>query len=367
MIMGFSTRRLNESKMLNFFSLASFAILVGIWSANDTYLLQTFTNHPEMIKMHSYLCLIFLAYPPVSFMAYATDRKNTKLLPVMVVLVTLNLAANMLLSGFGIVDPHDLLILSHINICAAMGMVVYLMASAIRKKTINHFFLRMTLIGMTAALLGVTTDLLRFWLDKNGTYGASTFTQIGVLIFIVLEGAYLIRERGILAVEQERAELMEKMAYTDGLTELANRAAFHEKECELRSCKKICIIVQLDINFLKTVNDVYGHAEGDKHIIAAANTIRTSFAGCGTCFRTGGDEFVVIAQQMPAAEMERILGQMEKQIAAYNKSEHPPVPLALAYGYAEYNPEKDALEAAEQLADQRMYERKRRMKEKTIP
>lgn len=49
---------------------------------------------------------------------------------------------------------------------------------------------------------------------------------------------------------------MKKMAYNDGLTELANRAAFHEKEAEIRCDHLPCIIVQLDINFLKKVNDV---------------------------------------------------------------------------------------------------------------
>ena len=285
-------------------------------------------------------------------MASATNNKNTKLLPCMIVLISINLAANTLLSGFGIFDPHDLLILSHINIGAAMIMVVFLMTRAIRLKTLNKFFVKMTLIGMTAALLGVSIDMIRFWLDKNGSYGSSPFTQIGVLVFIVLEGAYLIKE------------LMEKMAYTDGLTELANRAAFHEKEDQLHKAKKRCIIVQLDINYLKTVNDVHGHSEGDKHIMAAAVCIRDSFSDKGTCYRTGGDEFIVVSENTEVSDIEKILENMEQKVKEYNEKEKPPVPLALAYGYAEYIPDRDSLESVEKLADQRMYERKRMMKQK---
>lgn len=363
MIMGFSTRSLNENKMLNFFSLGSFAILVGTWSLNDSYLLQTYTNHPEIIKMLSYLCLIFIAYPPVSFMASATENKHTKLLPAMVVLISVNLAANMMLSGFGIFDPHDLLLLSHINIGVAMVMVVTLMFKAIHRKQLSKTFIKMTIIGMTAALLGVSTDMFRFWADKNGSYGSSPFTQIGVLVFIVSEGIYLIKERGRLAVERERTELMEKMAYTDGLTELSNRAAFHEKEEAIRKDGQPCFIVQLDINYLKTVNDVHGHAEGDKHIIAAANSIKDSFSAVGSCYRTGGDEFIVIAMNKKEADVEHSLEKLEKTVAKYNQKEQPPVPLELAYGYAEYIPDKDQLEAAEKLADDRMYAKKRRMKQ----
>jgi diguanylate cyclase (GGDEF)-like protein len=309
------------------------------------------------------MCIIFIAYPPVSFMASATENKDTKLLPIMVVLISLNLVANMLLSGFGIFDPHDLLILSHINIIVAMIMVVFLMVKAIRRKSINKLFVRLSLIGMLAALLGVTTDMLRFWTDKTGAYGSSPYTKTGVLIFIVLEGAYLIKERGRLAVERERAELMEKMAYTDGLTELANRAAFHEKEGIISEKRQPCFIVQLDINYLKTVNDEYGHAEGDKHIIAAADCINNSFSGVGECYRTGGDEFIVIAVNSKDEDIKRSLEKLERAAEKYNQKEIPPVPLELAYGYAEFDPNKDNLENAEKLADERMYAKKRRMKQ----
>ena len=110
----------------------------------------------------------------------------------------------MLFSGFNVIDPHDMLILSHLNICVSMIMVVILMAKAIRRKQLNKVFVKMSLIGMSAALLGVSTDLLRFWTDKTGEYGTSPYTKVGVLIFIVSEGIYLIKERGRLAVEREQ-------------------------------------------------------------------------------------------------------------------------------------------------------------------
>ena len=53
---------------------------------------------------------------------------------------------------------------------------------------------------------------------------------------------------------------------------------------------------------------------------------------------------------------------MEKAAAAYNAKAKPPVPLQIAYGYAHYTTQADMLEAAEKLADERMYEKKRAMK-----
>ena len=106
----------------------------------------------------------------------------------------------------------------------------------------------------------------------------------------------------------------------------------------------------------------YGHAEGDRHIINAAHIIRDSFSDIGTSYRTGGDEFIVVAEKGGTAEVERSLNVMESQINAYNKKEKPPVPLQIAYGFAHCEPKGDMLYAAEKLADERMYEKKRAMK-----
>ncbi|MBR4627273.1 MAG: diguanylate cyclase [Ruminococcus sp.] len=361
LILGFTTR--SAAKYVNFFSLGAFAILVGIWSANDTLILQVFTQRPEIIRFINYLCLIFIAYLPVSFMASVTDNRKSVLLPILFALVTVNFALTMTLSALDIRDVRQMLLFSHINIAVAMCMTVYFMAVAFRKKTIDRNFLQTVIIGMTCAVLGVAVDLIRFKFIKNSIFGSSLFTRVGVLIFVVLMDIHLMRERTRLAVEQGKSELMVKIAYTDVLTELANRAAFHEKEAEIRRERLACVIVQLDINFLKKVNDVYGHAEGDRHIISAAHIIRDSFSNIGTSYRTGGDEFIVVAEKCGSSEVESALADLEKRVADYNSKETPPVPLQIAYGFANCEPKADTLDAAEKLADERMYEKKRAMKD----
>ena len=54
---------------------------------------------------------------------------------------------------------------------------------------------------------------------------------------------------------------------------------------------------------------------------------------------------------------------MEEKLAVHNETEKPPVPLQIAYGHAHYDGNADTLEAVEVLADQRMYEKKKAMKE----
>ena len=361
-ILGFTTRATAEDNTLNFFSLGAFAILIGIWSANDTLILQVYTHHPEMVRFINFISLIFLAYPPVSFMASATGNNKTILLPVLKLLTATNFILTITLSILGVSDIKLMLPFSHINVIIALLMTVYLMIKAVRNKTIDRRFAHTVSLGMFLAVAGVVTDLIRYLFVKNSRLDTALFTKTGVTVFILLMGLHLMRERTRLAVEQGQAELMRYVAYTDGLTGLNNRAAFHLKEKDVTDHKTACTVIQLDINFLKKVNDDYGHAEGDRHIIAAANIIKTSFEGIGTSYRTGGDEFIVIATTTDQTAVIAALEKLEKMSAEYNAKEKPPVPLRLAYGCALYTEESESLEAAEKIADKRMYEKKKHMK-----
>ena len=362
LIIGVITQGISERSNIDFFSLGAFSILTGIYSANETLILQLFTERPDVVRFCAAIALMFVSFFPVSFMANVTHHRDTVLLPIMFTLNISNFVITTLLSLLGISDVALMLAFSHINIVAAVIMTFYLMLRAVRKKTNDIGFLHTVITGMSFALVGAGIDLLRYVIFRNRILGNSIFTRVGVLVFVVFMGIQLMRERTRLAVEREKSLLMEKLAYTDSLTELKNRLAFHVKENEIRTEHISCNVVQLDINNLKKVNDEYGHAEGDRHIISAANIIRNCFSDIGTCYRTGGDEFIVIAEKGDIKDVISALTAMEKDSEEYNNREEPPVPMQIAYGYAHYTAQTDMLEAAEKLADQRMYEKKKQMK-----
>ncbi len=361
LFMGVTNKNLKQENDMNFYSLGTFAVLNGLWAVNDTYILQALTQFPAMIKLLNYLCLIFNAYPSISFIASATNHKNTVLLKILRVLVVVNFTLTLLLNAWGICDMHYMLNVSLAIIALSICMAIYLLIRAVRHKSIDKHFAQTLGTGIGPAVIGISADLIRYKIGENHILGTSAFTRIGVLIFLLVLGIHLIHERHRLTIERNRAEIMAKMAYTDGLTELHNRIAFSEKEKEICSNEKSCVVVQLDVNFLKKVNDVYGHAEGDRHIIAAAHIIRDSFEKIGICYRTGGDEFIVVAEYGGKTETENALEEMQRKIHAYNNREKPPVPLEIAYGYAEYTPSEELTEV-ERLADQRMYTCKKKMK-----
>ena len=87
---------------------------------------------------------------------------------------------------------------------------------------------------------------------------------------------------------------VEGLSLLDELTGFYNRRSFEE------SCKEIgrgvipenLLVVSMDANGLKDVNDKLGHEAGDELICAAADCMKSCFGGYGKLFRTGGDEFM---------------------------------------------------------------------------
>lgn len=347
---------------LGFVSLGAFSFLIGLWSMNDTFVPQLITEKPEIINYISDLCIILLAYPLVSFTATAVKKRGTPLLRMIAILTAVNLILTLMLPGLGISDPHYMQLFSRINIILAIAANVYLIITAIRNKSIESGFVRTIIIGMAATMAGFSTDFLLYLFSEGNKYDSGTFSRSGAIIFIILVGIYLLRENSRVISEHGKTELMKKMAYSDALTELPNRAAYYEKEASLQKSKQNCTIAMLDINCLKTVNDEHGHAEGDKHIKAAARIINDSLSKLGTCYRVGGDEFAAVLDTDDTQAIENALNEMKQAEEAYNLAEMPPVPLHIAYGYTIYAPNDMTLESAENTADNKMYDMKRIMK-----
>lgn len=126
-----------------------------------------------------------------------------------------------------------------------------------------------------------------------------------------------------------------------------------EKELRKRTSGQV-LFVHFDVNFLKKVNDEYGHAEGDRHLKATAKVLSDSFAEFGKVYRLGGDL---------TEHYQQGISKLEQAQTEYNETQSPPVPLQIAHGMAEYDCSQRDPEIAERLADSRMYEHKRSMKQ----
>jgi diguanylate cyclase (GGDEF)-like protein/PAS domain S-box-containing protein len=121
------------------------------------------------------------------------------------------------------------------------------------------------------------------------------------------EPQYLIKTHEDVTDRRQTESRMAHMAYHDGLTDLPNRAAFLQALAQMiEACEgtdEEFAVLSLDLDGLKEVNDVFGHAIGDKLLIEVAHRIQASARG-GVVARLSGDEFgLIIDGKQPVAGM----------------------------------------------------------------
>ncbi len=119
------------------------------------------------------------------------------------------------------------------------------------------------------------------------------------------EPQYLIKTHEDVTDRRQTESRMAHMAYHDGLTDLPNRAAFLQALAQMiEACAgtdEEFAVLSVDLDGLKEINDVFGHAVGDKLLIEVSRRIQNSARG-GVVARLSGDEFgLIIDGKQPAA------------------------------------------------------------------
>lgn len=153
-------------------------------------------------------------------------------------------------------------------------------------------------LGKQAATTAAMVVNDAFWGELYVTYFRVEESQ-GADDYAYLEVCLAILECALARVAQIQS--LERLAYQDPLTGLANRRALDEAAAaafvKLGDPGMTCMtVVAFDLNGLKEVNDRRGHAEGDRLIMSSASLIRTHFNALpgSLAARVGGDEFVVL-------------------------------------------------------------------------
>jgi diguanylate cyclase (GGDEF)-like protein/PAS domain S-box-containing protein len=121
------------------------------------------------------------------------------------------------------------------------------------------------------------------------------------------EPQYLIKTHEDVTDRRQTESRMAHMAYHDGLTDLPNRAAFLQALAQMiEACEgtdEEFAVLSVDLDGLKEINDVFGHAMGDKLLIEVSRRIQASARG-GVVARLSGDEFgLIIDGKQPVAGM----------------------------------------------------------------
>jgi two-component system cell cycle response regulator len=125
------------------------------------------------------------------------------------------------------------------------------------------------------------------------------------------------------AVERHQMQMeLRSLALRDDLTGLHNRRGFLLlAEQQMKVSKRnhsSCLLLFLDVDQLKQINDTLGHAVGNEAIVEAAKVLRSTFRHCDILARLGGDEFVVLAVGTSDSSEAALREHIKQKIAAVN-------------------------------------------------
>ena len=346
--------------------LGAFSLGIGGWSLIETNVLQFLVGDTQILKPIDNLFLILLVMPLLLFADWLYGVLKYKIVRVFCILQIIYLVSCIILPLAGVMDWHELLPIARVFIgIFAVGFIAISVWSnrflfVREEKRSAEAFLQMA--GIVALCGSAVIELLRYF--TNDSMDRALFLRFGLLIFILCFASSSLFQTYKLIAQGMEYNDVQKIAYSDPLTQLGNRAAYLER---LEECVKEHIlrlgIVYLDVNNLKKVNDVHGHEQGDILIRTAAGVIEESFGLFGRAYRIGGDEFCVLIDTGAIEGYDKAVDIFQKKIEAVNKSGKYIFHLQIAHGFicCEADSMK-TVEDAVKSADERMYRNKVQLK-----
>jgi len=144
----------------------------------------------------------------------------------------------------------------------------------------------------------------------------------------------------------------------DSLTKLPNRAKFYKS---LAAAASFYVVMLIDLDGFKAVNDTHGHAAGDELLCVVANRLRAAMRQGDMVARLGGDEFAVLmsSPDLNATAVERVAADICASLAAPVALAAAVVKISASVGISAFANQAPDAEALVRQADAAMYEVKR--------
>ena len=218
------------------------------------------------------------------------------------------------------------------------------------------------ILALSVAILALTANLT----GRKTILGftESTAAQILVALVLVFTGQVIFQHLSFrrlqreLAEQQIQAEVFRRLAMFDPLTGLYNRRYAEQRlKAEIsRSARRghPLIVVLIDVNDFKQINDTYGHQAGDTVLKEFAKRLHHATRGADLAARWGGDEFMMLLVDCELTQLPSILARLEGFEVVVQGRE---LPVSLAIGWKSFQP-GDHMSDLIERADRMLYTNK---------
>ncbi|MFZ8201368.1 putative bifunctional diguanylate cyclase/phosphodiesterase [Alteromonas portus] len=212
-------------------------------------------------------------------------------------------------------------------------------------------------------------DKAQLALDKQVRFESKIKTQSGEIKIVDISVAlfetyqqtssYLIATMRDISERKRNEAKLRQLALHDELTGLSNRNSLRESIAGLVQQKKHFVLVFIDLDGFKAINDNAGHERGDVELQRVGALLTSMFGPIGEVGRWGGDEFIAVLPEQNLEEIsersERLISQIEEDVITVKATE---LMLSASMGIAQYPEHSDNIEGLVQCADAAMYRAK---------
>ncbi|AOM82009.1 putative diguanylate cyclase (GGDEF domain) [Salisediminibacterium beveridgei] len=329
---------------------------MGIWFLAESRMIQYVTGDQFIIGSLAYLSIALVPIPILIYLRDVIFTGKSRLISffVYVVFVWFVLIGFLQLSGIaGFFQTAPYTLMGSLIICTVMiGLMIheyYLYKNADAAK----FLFALSILIAFAFLEG-------FIFFFSSPVFISNVMKIGFFLFIFILGMNTVQSFMKRLKKLQESEIFEELAFTDQLTGGYNRMAFERDVDDLfaeADDPSKYRLVYIDINEMKSINDVFGHRSGDEAIKTVYGIMVSVFEELGRCYRIGGDEFACIVEVPDEEDYKKL--QQEIISAVTEEDKAVSYQLSIALGSAVYNPETSgAIADWMHRADKAMYSHK---------
>jgi diguanylate cyclase (GGDEF)-like protein len=237
---------------------------------------------------------------------------------------------------------------------------------------------RQEIVGKTVAEvfpgvmeIGLFDALQDSWKTGAHRYHPVSLYQDNRLSHWVENNIYRLASGEIVAIyddvtDRKRMEdEIRALSITDQLTGLFNRRGFlalAEQQLKIADrTKKEHLLFYIDLDGMKWINDNLGHKEGDNALIELTAVLKETFRLSDIIARMGGDEFAVLAIDIPEGNVDIHMARLQDQIDMHNGRENRQYKLSISVGCSCYDPANSCtIDELMASADEQMYSEKKR-------
>lgn len=245
----------------------------------------------------------------------------------------------------GMIEPRKIIVF--VFVLLLLFYTCRLLYATRNKKDKAYVFIIM-ICGLSLSSIATFLDIIAKIVNNQVIYDllrlcftlGSIFYIIGIILWSGLTKAMI--------------EELEQIASTDPLTGALNRNGLEKRFQELIKKERSFFLCVCDLDGTKSINDTYGHIEGDKFISNTVNLMVGLVEAKGWVARTGGDEFIILFEDNKEMEIESFLGVIREKVKRFYPQEN----VGISVGYAHFPEDGQSLELLTKTADMRMYEDK---------